>query len=90
MVEALEARKLLSLAAYPHSPLAEWTPPYASREDLFAPPQRSRAAARQSSGDDESVELIGRRWTELGGVEGARLVAARRQDVPPAVDEPHR
>lgn len=42
--------------------VALWSPPYPQREDLFAPPQRSRTATRRSSGgegDDESVQLLG-------------------------------
>ncbi|TWT66307.1 hypothetical protein Pla123a_47010 [Posidoniimonas polymericola] len=46
--------------ATPHR-VAQWTPPYPQREELFAPPQRSRSTARRSGGgdDDESVQLIG-------------------------------
>lgn len=44
------------------SSVALWSPPYPQRENLFAPPQRSRTASRRSSGgdgDDESVQLLG-------------------------------
>lgn len=40
--------------------VAAYNPPYPEREDLFAPPKRTRAATRSNAlDDDESVQLLG-------------------------------